>query len=295
MRNWTYSKTISSAETFTIDYRKKVGSNYETATDSVPHVAVSEVFTNYTTITYVDQDNKVQTQDVVSSTITRATTCVGAANLARWKSKLEAGSPAYAGTTLIKSSESYNVYKITPEGPVEVSLTTYEYEPLIAFAGGMPIEDYKGVDLGTGNTLVRKTIVEKEENKLADLTKEITTVYEAWGATAAGKAGASALMKAVKGAANDNARVTLTLQLVDAMKALVLRNVEQTINIGRGVAPALPTPQDQQNEKLERAQTDITVEGPWGISSSKSINGSIDTDKVEVVTLSFNNNYGNDN
>jgi hypothetical protein len=294
MRNWTYSKTISSAETFTVNYRKKVGDSYQSATDSVQHAAVSEVFTNYETITYIDKDNKLQTQDVVASTISRATTCVGAANTTRWVSKLQAGSPPYAGTVLIKGSESYNKYKITPEGPVEVSLTTYEYEPLIAFAGGLPIENYKGVDLGTGNTLVRKTIVEKEEDKAADLTKETTTVYEAWGATASGKAGASVMMKGISKAATDAARVSLTHQLVDGMKGLVLRNVEQTINIERGVAPAPPTPQDQQSEKLENLQTTITVEGPWGISSSKTLGGSLDTDRVETVTLRFDDNYGND-
>ena len=299
MRNWTYSKTISSAETFTVSYRRKIKDNqgndsYEDATASVEHAAISEVFTNYETITYIDKDNKIQTQDVVAGTISRATTCVGAANTTRWVSKLEAGSPPYAGTVLTKVSESYNKFKITPEGPVEVGLTTYEYEPLIAFAGGLPIENYKGVDLGTGNTLVRKTVVEKEEDKAADLTKETTTVYEAWGATASGKAGASVMMKGTNKAGTDAARVSLTHQLVNSMKGLVLRNVEQTINVGRGVAPSPPTPQDQQNEKLENLQTTIIVEGPWGISSSKTLGGSLDTDKVETVTLTFSDTYGND-
>jgi hypothetical protein len=299
MRNWTYSKTIASAETFECQYRKKVGDTFVDAVDRVDHIAISEVFTNYETITYLDAEGQVQTSDVVSSTISKATTCVGAANTTRWKSKLEAGSPAFPGTVLTKVSESYNLYKVTPDGPVEVKLTTYEYEPLIAFAGGLPIEDYKGIDLGTGNTLVRQTIVEKEEDKAADMTKETTTVYEAWGATASGKAGAASMLKGIKKAATDAARISNTLQLIEGMTPLVLRNVEQSINIGRGVAPTPPTVQDQQNEKLETVQDELIVSGPWGIFQSRVTAGNpfdnqFGSDSDEKVTMTFSDIYGND-
>ena len=299
MRNWTYSKTIASVETFECQYRKKVGNTFVDGKDTADHVAISEVFTNYETITYLDAEGQVQTSDVVSSTISKATTCVGAANTARWKSKLEAGSPAFAGTVLTKVSESYNLYKVTSDGPVEVKLTTYEYEPLIAFAGGLAIENYKGIDLGTDSILVRKTIVEKEEDKAADLTKETTTVYEAWGATAGGKTGAASMVELIKKSATDAVRISNTLVLVKDMQAIVLRNVEQSINIGRGVAPTPPTVQDQQNEKLETVQDELIVSGPWGIFQSRVTAGNpldnqFGSDTDEKVTMTFSDIYGND-
>jgi hypothetical protein len=295
MRDWTYSKTISSAETFTAIYKKKINdTTYETATDTVVHSAVSEVITTYETVAYTDKDGAVQTQDVVARTVSQTTTCVGAANGARWQSKLQAGSPAYPGTTLIKVTETENKYVLTVDGPVEVSITTLEYEPVIAFAGGLPIDNYKNIDLGTGNTLVRKTIVDKEEDKAADLTKETTTVYEAWGATAAGKSAAAEAMSALKKRGDDASRVSGTYALVENMKALVLSRVDQAINVGRGVAPSIPTVQDQQSKKLSTVQDTVDIEGPWGIRASKTINGSLDLDKVEIVTLSFNDNFGND-
>ena len=277
MRNWTYSKTLASTEIIECQYRRKVGDTFEDAKDTSPYTAISEVFTYYETFAYVDAEGQPQTADVVSKTISKATTTVGVANSARWKSKLEAGSPAFPGTVLTKVTESYNSYKVTSDGPVEVKLTTFEYEPLIAFAGGLAIENYKGIDLGTGNTLVRKTIVEKEEDKAADLTKETTTVYEAWGATAGGKAGAASMMEKIKKSATDAVRISNTLDLVEAMKPLVLRNVEQSINIGRGVAPTPPTEQEQQNEKLETVQDEIIVSGPWGIYNQSLNVGNLQT------------------
>ena len=270
MQNWTFQQTISPAETFAVEYRIKEGTPpaFVTKFDQVSFGAVSEVTTTYEPITYYDKDGKKQIQDVVANTISITTTCVGAANPTRWKSKLEAGSPAFAGTVLTKRTESFSKYLITEDGPVEWQVTTFEYEPRIAFAGGLAIENYKNIDLGTGNILLRKTIVEKEENKLADLSKQTTIVYQAWGATAAGKTVAAIIMGALK-RAEESDRISGTYTLVDRMSALVCSGVEKTINIGRGTAPAQPTALDQQNENLKGAQDRLDSNGPWNGTGPK--------------------------
>jgi hypothetical protein len=265
MQNWTYQKTISTAETFAVQYRFRIAGppvTFETRSDSVSFASISEVLTEYTTLEYLDKDGKRQVQDVVANTISTTTTCVGAANPTRWKSKLEAGSPAFPGALLIKRTETFNKYIITQDGPVETEVTTYEYEPRISFAGGLSIEDYKNIDLGVGNILLRKTIVEKEQNKSIDLTKQTTVIYEAWGATAAGKTVAASIMAGLK-RAEENDRISGTYTLVDRMSALVCRGVEKTINIGRGTAPAQPNKLDQENERLQGAQDTLNTNGSW--------------------------------
>jgi hypothetical protein len=262
MQNWTYQQTISPAQEFIVDYRIKVGNSFETRVDRVSFAATSEVTTEYTTLEYLDKDGKKQTQDVVANTVSITTTCVGAANPARWQSKLQAGSPAFPGAVLTKRTESFNKYIITEDGPIESQVTTFEYEPRIAFAGGLAIEDYKNIDLGVDNILLRKTIVEKEQNKAADLTKQTTLIYEAWGATANGKTQAAILMAGLKRSA-DADRISGTYTLVDRMSALVCRGVEKTINIGRGTAPAQPNKLDQENERLQGAQDTLNTNGSW--------------------------------
>jgi hypothetical protein len=287
MRDWTYSKSISAAQTYTCEYDTKDADGNVTgkAQAEVTFASVSETTTNYTTLTYTDKDGKPQTQDVVTSTITLVTTCVGAANGTRWKSKLEAGSPPYAGTPLVKRTESFNKYKLTTDGPVEVELTTYEYEPLISFAGGLAIDNYKNIDLGTGNVLIRKTIVSKEEDKAADVTRETTTTYEAWGATATGKTMASQIMNGYKNGRNADLRVSGTYALVNSMTALVLSKVEQVINIGRGVPPTPPTPQDQQSNKLSTVQETLIINGPWGLIAKAFTDNS--DNALQTVKLLF--------
>ena len=265
MQNWTYQQTISPAQEFSVDYRIKVGNSFETRVDRVSFAATSEVTTEYTTLEYLDKDGKRQTQDVVANTVSVTTTCVGAANPARWQSKLQAGSPAFPGAVLTKRTESFNKYIITEDGPIESQVTTFEYEPRIAFAGGLAIEEYKNIDLGVDNILLRKTIVEKEQNKAADLTKQTTLIYEAWGATANGKTQAAILMAGLKRAA-DAERISGTYTLVDRMSALVCRGVEKTINIGRGTAPAQPNKLDQENERLQGAQERLNTNGSWNQS-----------------------------
>jgi hypothetical protein len=281
MQNWTLQKTISPAETFLIDYKIKVGDSYQTLVDEVSFPPTSEVLTEYTTLVYVDKDGKEQSQDVVANTISTTTTCVGAANPTRWKSKLEAGSPAFPGAVLVKRTETFNKYIITEDGPVEREITTYEYEPWIAFAGGLAIENYKNIDLGVRSFLVRKTIVEKEENKAADLTLQITTIYQAWGATAVGKTIASVAMAGLKREA-DAIRISGTYALVDRMSALVCTGVEKTINIGRGLAPSQPTALDQQNDNLRNVQDSLNSNGGWNINNPKG-----DPYKSQLVDLSF--------
>jgi hypothetical protein len=281
MRNWTLQKTISPAETFLVDYKIKVGDSTQIRVDEVSFAPTSEVVTEYTTLVYVDKDGKKQSQDVVANTISTTTTCVGAANPTRWKSKLEAGSPAFPGAVLVKRIETFNKYIITEDGPVEREITTFEYEPTIAFAGGLAIEDYKNIDLGVGNILLRKTIVEKEENKAADLTLQLTTIYQAWGTTAVGKTVASVIMAGLKRAA-DADRISGTYALVNRMSALVCSGVEKTINIGRGLAPSQPTALDQQNDGLRGIQDSLNSNGGWLLNNPKG-----NAYKSQLVDLSF--------
>jgi hypothetical protein len=268
MQNWTYQKTISTAETFAVQYRfRNPGPpvTFETRSDSVSFASTSEVLTEYTTLEYLDKDGKRQVQDVVANTISTTTTCVGAANPTRWKSKLEARSPAFPGAVLTKITQTYYSYQLIEDGPIETMVTTDEYEPRIAFAGGLSIENYKNIDLGTGNILLRRTIVEKEGNVAAGLTKQTTVIYEAWGATSAGKTVAASIMAGLKRSA-DAERISGTYTLVDRMSALVCRGVEKTINIGRGTAPAQPNKLDQENERLQGAQERLNTNGSWNQS-----------------------------
>jgi hypothetical protein len=287
MRDWTYSKTISSAETYTCEYdiKDEDGNVTGKGLDSVTFAPVSETTIYYETLFYVDKDRKQQKQDVVARTINIVSTCVGAANGARWKSKLDAGSPAYAGTQLLKITESFNKYVLTADGPIEVMLITNEYEPVISFAGGLAIENYKGIDLGTGSIMIRKTVVEKEEDKAADVTKETTTTYEALGVTANGKTQASAAMAGYKNGKNENLRVSGTYTLVDYMQPFVLSKVEQVINIGRGEPPTPPTPQDQQTNNLSTAKDTLIINGPWGIIAKGLIDDSANAQ--QAVALLF--------
>ena len=76
MQDWTFQQTISPAETFAVQYRIKEGSPpaFVTKTDEVSFPAVSEVYTEYATITWFDKDGKKQTQDVTKGTISTTTT-----------------------------------------------------------------------------------------------------------------------------------------------------------------------------------------------------------------------------
>jgi hypothetical protein len=269
MQDWTFQQTISPAETYAVEYKVN-GTSSTFASDEVSHVAVSEVTTIYTTIDYYDADGKKQSQDVIASSQSTSTTCVGAANPTRWKSKLEAGSPPFAGAQLTKYSLTTYKYYVTSEGPVEAITVTEEYEPRIAFAGGLAIENYKNIDLGTGNILLRKTIVEKEQNKLADLTKQSTTIYQAWGATSAGKTVASAISGALKKVTDENIRISGTYTLVDRMSVLVCSGTEVNINIGRGLAPVIPSKLDQQNETLRNIPNSLPTNGGWSVNSPVS-------------------------
>jgi hypothetical protein len=283
MQNWTYQKTISPAEEYAVEYRIKVGDSYETRSDNVTFASQSEVITEYQTLNYIDKDGKEQKQDVTAVTIATTTTCVGAANPTRWKSKLEAGSPAFPLAELTKRIETFNKYIITEDGPVESEVATFEYEPRIAFAGGLAIENYKNIDLGTGNILIRKTIVQKEQNKAADLTLQYTTVYQAWGTTAGGKTAASAIMASLK-RATDAERIAGTYLLVDRMSSLICRGVEKSINIGRGTAPVEPKEIDKQNEKLKDKQKELNTNGSFNVTPGFSFFGN---DATQLTELSF--------
>ena len=283
MQNWTYQKTISPAEEYAVEYRIKVGDSYETRSDSVSFASQSEAITEYQTLNYIDKDGKEQKQDVTAVTIATTTTCVGAANPTRWKSKLEAGSPAFPLAELTKRIETFNKYIITEDGPVESEVATFEYEPRIAFAGGLAIENYKNIDLGTGNILIRKTIVQKEQNKAADLTLQYTTVYQAWGTTAGGKTAASAIMASLK-RATDPERIAGTYLLVNRMSSLICRGVEKSINIGRGTAPVEPKEIDKQNEKLKDKQKELNTNGSFNVTSGLPFFGN---DATQLTELSF--------
>ena len=283
MQNWTYQKTISPAEEYAVEYRIKVGDSYETRSDSVSFASQSEAITEYQTLNYIDKDGKEQKQDVTAVTIATTTTCVGAANPTRWKSKLEAGSPAFPLTVLTKRIETFNKYIITEDGPVESEVATFEYEPRIAFAGSLAIENYKNIDLGTDNILIRKTIVQKEQNKAADLTLQYTIVYQAWGTTAGGKTAASAIMASLK-RAKDPERIAGTYLLVNRMSSLICRGVEKSINIGRGTAPVEPKEIDKQNEKLKDKQKELNTNGSFNVTPGFSFFGN---DATQLTELSF--------
>jgi hypothetical protein len=158
----------------------------------------------------------------------------------------------------VKATRVFKSYKITEDGPVETRQVTEEYEPLIAFAGGLAIENYNGVNIAQGNFLVRKTVVEKTENKASDITLQKTTVYQAWGATSSGKTIASATMK-IASRFNDTARVASTIALFNRMSALVCSGSETVTNIGRGQIPVPPKEVDEQNNKLDNIQNDVTT------------------------------------
>lgn len=290
LQGWTLQQTVSPAETFAVEYRIKVGEVYQTKSDQLSFASVSEVLTQYQTLTYTDKDGIEQSQDVVATTISTTLTCVGAANPTRWKSKLEAGSPAFPGEALIKRTETFNKYIITEDGPIEAETTTYEYEPRIAFAGGLAIENYKNIDLGVGIVLVRKTIVEKQQDKEADLSLQFTTVYQAWGATAGGKTASSVIMNGLK-RADDATRISGTYTLVDRMTALVCNGTEKTINIGRGTAPALPSKLRQQNSRLNNVQNDLNTNGGWDQSNSKDSERKGEKSKSQIITLLYGSDW----
>jgi hypothetical protein len=257
-RNWTYQKTISPVQTYEIEYQRTVNNVKVTFQDSVSFVSESVNQSFYRTISYKDKDGKIQKQDVLFRSTSDTTTCSAAVNPTEWKSKREGGS-GYAPLALqVKATKVSKSYKITEDGPVETRQVTEEYEPLIAFAGGLAIENYNGVNIAQGNFLVRKTVVYKTENKASDITLQKTTVYQAWGATSSGKTIASATMK-IASRFNDTTRVAMTIALVNRMSALVCSGSETVTNIGRGQIPVPPKEVDEQNNKLDNIQNDVTT------------------------------------
>ncbi len=131
--------------------------------------------------------------------------------------------------------------------------------PTIVSEPTISIENYDGVTIGSGNFLIRKTIVDRTEDKAADTTLQKTTVYQAWGATSSGKTIAAATMKKVSRYSNDSARIVGTLALINRMAVLVYSGSETVINIGRGQIPVPPKEVDEQNNKLDKIQNDLTT------------------------------------
>ena len=257
-RSWTYQKTISPVQTYEIEYQRTVNNVKVTFRDSVSFVSESVNQSFYTTISYKDKDGKIQKQDVLFRSTSDTTTCSAAVNPTEWKSKREGGSGYTPLALQVKATKVFKSYKITEDGPVETRQVTEEYEPLVAFAGGLAIENYNGVNFAQGNFLVRKTVVDKTENKASDITLQKTTVYQAWGATSSGKTIASATMK-IASKFNDTARTASTIALFNRMSALVCSGSETVINIGRGQIPVPPKEVDEQNNKLDNIQNDVTT------------------------------------
>ena len=257
-RNWTYQKTISPQQTYKIEYQRKVGNNKVTLEDEIGFVSESVNQSFYSTISYKDKDGKLQKQDVLLRQTSKTTTCSGAVNPTAWKSRLEAGNSFTPGALQVKETEVIKSYKITEDGPVEIKQITDEYEPLLAFVGGLAIENYNGVNFGQGMIPLRRTIVEKTENKKADITLQKTTVYQAWGATSSGKTIASATMKTVS-RLNDEARIAGTYALARRMRVIICSGSETVINVGRGQIPVPPKEVNEQNNKLSNIQNDLTT------------------------------------
>lgn len=287
LRSFTTQKTISPAEVYQIEY-KPYGQDF-TVTEKISFVSTTEVTTNYQTITYYDKDGKRQKQDVISSTISETTSCNAAVNPAEWKSKREGGSAVYPSTPQIKRTETFNTYRTTEDGPVEWKVTTKEYEPYIAFAGSLAIENYNGINFDggkNGNFLIRETIVEKDENKLADTTTQKTTVYQAWGTTSSGKTLASAIANTIK-KLSDPYRVAATYNLIGLMAARVCGGVEVVVSSGRGKVPDLPSELDQQNDKLNGAQNGLNTDGSFNQTNTT------DEPVIQFIKLQFDSDGTN--
>ena len=257
-RNWTYQKTISPVQRYEIEYQRTVGNSKVTFQDSVSFTSESVNQSFYRTISYRDKDGKIQKQDVLFRSTSDTTTCSAAVNPTEWKSKREGGSGYTPLALQVRATKVSKSYKITEDGPVETQQVTEEYEPLTAFAGGLAIENYNGVNIAQSNFLIRKTVVDKTENKASDITLQTTTVYQAWGATSSGKTIASATMK-IASKLNDTARIASTVSLINRMSALVCSGSETVTNIGRGQIPIPPKEVDEQNNKLDNIQNDVTT------------------------------------
>jgi hypothetical protein len=282
-RNWTYQKTISPVQTYEIEYQKKVGNEKVSFKDSVNFVSVSITESFYKTLFYKDKDGKIQKQDVLYFTKSDTTSCSGAVNATEWKSKREQGEGVIPAALQLKSTRIYKSYKLTVNGPVETKQITDEYEPFVAFAGGLAIENYGGIELGQDNFLIRRTVVTKQEFEESDTTLQKTTVYQAWGATSSGKTIAAATMKNVT-KMNDNARIAKTIELCNRMSVLVCSGSETVKNIGRGQLPQPPKEIDQQNNKLADKQSSINVDGSQTKTEPKP------ETQPQVVTLNFGAN-----
>ena len=262
-RDWTKQVTISPAQFYEIEYQVGEGDAKVAITESISFVSRSVNMSYYDTKEYTDKDGKRQKQDVLFKSTSDTTTCSGAVNATEWKSKRENGDGfGYnPGALQVRETTVTKSYKITEDGPVEKRQVTEEYEPVTAFAGGLSIENYKGVDIPGGNFLIRRTIVDKTENKAADITLQKTTVYQAWGATSSGKTIAAATMKKVSKYSKDkdSARIAGTLGLLNRMAVLVCSGSETVINIGRGQIPVPPKEVDEQNNKLDNIQNDVAT------------------------------------
>ena len=260
-RDWTKQTTISPAQVYEIEYEVTQGNTKVTKQEAISFVSKSVNMSYYETEEYNDKDGKRQKQDVLSRSTSDITTCRAAVNATEWKSKREggAGFGYNPGATVVRETRVSKSYRITEDGPVEKQQVTEEYEPFVAFAGGLSIENYDGVTIGSGNFLIRKTIVDRTEDKAADTTLQKTTVYQAWGATSSGKTIAAATMKKVSRYSNDSARIVGTLALINRMAALVYSGSETVINIGRGQIPVPPKEVDEQNNKLDKIQNDLTT------------------------------------
>ena len=280
VRDWTYQKTVSPLQTYRIEYQRTVGNGKVTFEDEIGFVSESVNQSFYNTINYKDKDGKLQKQDVLFKQTSDTTTCSGAVNPTEWKSKREGGTSVVPLALQVRATRVFKSYKITEDGPVETRQITDEYEPLIAFAGGLAIENYNGVNIAQGNFLIRRTIVDKTENKASDLTLQKTTVYQAWGATSAGKTIASATMK-VASRFNDTARIASTIALINRMSALVCSGTEKVINIGRGQIPAPPKEVDEQNNKLNNIQNDLATNSSLEKANPRG------EPKPQSVTLQF--------
>lgn len=252
LRNWTYDETISKAQTFKVQYVRNDVEQFEIVT----HTPVSTSRTTYKTLFYVDAEGKRQSEDVVSLRETTTTTCVGAANPTRWRSKLENGSPARAADQLIRRSMTTYSYVPTSTGMRTVQEVVEEYEPRIAFAAGLGIQNYVGIDLGLQSQLVSRTITGYEWDEQADRTKVTVNRWVAWGATTEGGQHATAFVKQIE-LFSDSMRIAGTYALVDAMLALVFDGLEVRLTTGRGTVQSRPNPQDQTRDELNKEPAEV--------------------------------------
>jgi hypothetical protein len=267
LRDWTYDQTISSPKTFKIEYVRTVSGVSTNVMESVKFSAVSTNVTKFEDVAYMDPEGVIRTESVAVLRVSETENRVGPANPTRWKSKRENGSPARAGDTLYARSETEYLNVPHPDGIRVQRETTTEFEPLIAFGGGLGIQNWVGIDLGLSSVPVSRTVTIYEWDDVADLTKTTVSRWLAWGKTTEGAQGAAAFAKALE-QLPDVQRIPGIYALVDYATEWVFDGSEVRISQGRGTVQRRGTQQDRTRDALTRDPVTSAPRGSWPMTVS---------------------------